>query len=418
MNELGRLRRAYDAIDEPDKEVVATARERLLAEVSFGDPASSAGNGRPRLAPSRGRRAHRRRRWGLVAVAAVLVAGGLLVTPGVGVGGRVLDLIRGAPGPPQVQTPVWSPDGRRIAFLSRRDGINGLYVVNADGSGQRRLSRDARITTLRYPVAGGRATPAWSPDGRKIAFESERDTDNGLHVMNADGSGQRMLTRNGRAPAWSPDGRRIAFFSHSRVYVMNADGSEHRNLTPKPIARAAFLAWSPDGRKIAFLSETGCGQFCFGVLVMNADGSGLQNLTRSLYLRGDASPPVWSPNGRKIAFLSYRDGNLHVYVMNADGSGQRRLTRNPAGDKDPVWSPDGRRIAFVSSRDGNSEVYVMNADGSAQRRLTRNPALDADPAWSPDGRRIAFASDRDGAWEIYVMNTDGSGQRRLTQRGG
>ena len=93
--------------------------------------------------------------------------------------------------------------------------------MSADGSGQRRLTRDAR-----YP-----ATPAWSPDGRKIAFEGGPYATSSVYVVNADGSGQRRLARNGEAPAWSPDGRTIAFFSDSKIYVMNADGSEHRPLT-------------------------------------------------------------------------------------------------------------------------------------------------------------------------------------------
>ena len=108
-----------------------------------------------------GRRSSRTALRGVVAVAAVILVGGLLVTPAFGIGGRLLDLIEGAPARPEVQSPVWSPDGRRIAFVSRRDGQGRSYVMNADGSGQRRLTRDARYL----------ATPAWSPDGRKIAFE-------------------------------------------------------------------------------------------------------------------------------------------------------------------------------------------------------------------------------------------------------
>ena len=115
---------------------------------------------------------------------------------------------------------------------------------------------------------------------------------------------------------------------------------------------------------------------------MNADGSGLRNLTPKPWAPDAA--PAWSPDGRKIAFASERDGNSEVYVMNADGSGQRNLTRNPALDGDPAWSPDGRNIAFRSTRDGNTEIYVMNADGSGQRNLSHNPkAFDGSLAWSP-----------------------------------
>ena len=358
-----------------------------------------------------GRRSSQTTRLRFVTAAAVILVGGLLVTPALGIGSRLLDLIQSPPGRPDVQTPVWSPDGRRIAYFSRRDGNKDLYVVSADGSRQRRLAHDASFATL-----------AWSPDGRKIAFVHNRDGTDGVYVVNADGGGQRRLARKGNAPAWSPDGRKIAFVSGSRIYVMNADGSEHLALTKPIVGRIPSLAWSPDGRKLAFLHEGGCGQFCFNLYVVGSDGSGMRNLTSKLAPgghpgAGPASDPAWSPDGRKLAFVRLNASvGSPIYVVKADGSGLLRLTRNPALDADPTWSPDGRRIAFASERDGNSEVYVMNANGSGQRNLTRNPAYDANPTWSPDGRKIAFVSNRDGSYQVHVMNADGGGQRRLAQR--
>jgi Tol biopolymer transport system component len=244
-----------------------------------------------------------------------------------------------------------------------------------------------------------------------------------VYVVNADGSPwQLRLARNGGAPTWSPDGRKLAFLSGAKIYLMNADGSEHLALTqPQPGRRA--LAWSPDGRKLSFLQGGGCGQFCFNLYVVNSDGSGLRNLTSKLGAgggpgAGPASDPAWSPGGRKLAFVRRNAGldRTPIYVVEADGSGLRNLTPKPVGAyADPAWSPDGRKIAFASESDGNSEVYVMNANGSGQRSLTRNPAFDGDPAWSPDGRWIAFRSTRDGNPEIYIMNADGSGQRNLTR---
>jgi TolB protein len=206
-----------------------------------------------------------------------------------------------------------------------------------------------------------------------------------------------------------------------KLYVVNADGSGHRTLTR--LGRGggrASLAWSPDGRKLLYLvksiSAPRCG-YCSRLWVLNADGSGLRDLTRTLAggFGAPASDPVWSPDGRRIAFvrLNARHG---VYVVNADGSGVRNLTPKPKGAayySAPTWSPDGRKIAFAGERDGNSEIYLMNANGSGQRNLTLDPAYDGDPGWSPDGKKITFVSNRDGRYAVYVMNADGSGQRSL-----
>ena len=263
-----------------------------------------------------------------------------------------------------------------------------------------------------------------------------------VYVMDANGSGKQRLARNTwmfGPPAWSPDGQKLAFERRLDptkykgqcgscdidVYVMNADGSGQQNLT-RNVAQDDSPAWSPDGQKIAFLSNRDAkpgGQFppATDIHVMNADGSDPQNLTRTPAGEGQ---PVWSPDGQQIAFERVVGGvgsrNFEIYVMNADGSGQRRLTSNPAFDGAPVWSPDGQKIAFTRVRsmrehgDRNWEVYVINADGSGERNLTRNPAGDGHPVWSPDGKTIGFVSNRFGNGDIYVVNVDGSGLRNLT----
>jgi Tol biopolymer transport system component len=272
---------------------------------------------------------------------------------------------------------AWSADGRRIAFVSDRDGNSEVYVTSLDG-------RDQQNTT-RHPAPD--FNPVWSPDGRRIAFVSPRvgfrpgqPGNYDVYVMDAGGRAQRRLTRgpgNDRVAGWSPDGSRLLLVSQTKrgaqrdVYVMNADGSRRRKITSSE-ANDDSPVWSPDGRRIAFVRD-------FDVYVTGADGRGERRLTQGAARDG---APDWSPDGRKLVFeRQARSGDkLDVFVVNVDGSGLHRLT---SGGRQPRWSPDGRLIAFSSSRDGNLEIYVMRADGSSARNLTRSPGEESSFAWSP-----------------------------------
>jgi Tol biopolymer transport system component len=318
-------------------------------------------------------------RIGLVAAALVVVAGTASAF------GTVRELILG--------TGVSS----KIAFMhnTRKNCCpHELWIMNADGSKPQRVARD---------IESGFS---WSPDERLFAYSRiRRGHGHDIYVVNADGSGRRLLTWKGLAPHWSPDGRRIVFFSHrdgnAEIYVMNADGSGQRNLT-RTDGNDAWPLWSPDGQRISFMSRRDGND---GIYVMNADGSDQR------YVAGGAGFPVWSPDGQRIAFVSLRDGNVDIYAVNADGSDLRNLTRHAAYDGNPAWSPDGQTIAFTSLRSGVAEIHLMNADGSDQRNLKARVRGSA-PGWSPDGRKIAFTA---GSTEVYVMNADGSGHKRLTR---
>jgi len=266
--------------------------------------------------------------------------------------------------------------------------------------------------------SAGPAGAAYPGSNGRIAFDSYRTGNYDIFVMNPDGSGQTQLTSSTdweHTPAFSPDGSKIAYTrgpttDMDDIWVMNADGSGQMDLTPGP-DQEEHAAWSPDGTKIAFEDHRNGD---VDIYVMNADGSGRTNLTNN---PEDDYAPAWSPDGSKIVFSSYRDKTTfgELYAMNADGSDQTNLTHTPTiGETDPVWSPDGSRIAYMQFGSPN-QVYVMNADGSGKTNLSQSSTSDQDPSWSPDGSKIAVTRFENGESEVYVMNADGSAQNNLTQ---
>jgi RNA polymerase sigma factor (sigma-70 family) len=327
------------------------------------------------------------------------------------------------PTPTQITTPA-APQPASNGLIAFGEGT-GIYTMNQDGRG---------LTLLQDPGAVAYYDPQWSPDGTKIAFYGYPrgggsgyggGADYDILVMNTDGSGLTNLTtspadvKSGFSqmiPVWSPDGTKIAYDGDDGLYVMNADGSDQTR-----ISAGQDPSWSPDGTRIAFEGPGGA------IWSVAPDGSGLAQLTSGAGFDGF---PTYSPDGIKIAYYHGQGSDRAIYVMNADGSGQTVVADFQADTMGrPVWSPDGTKIAFdllltSYSEHGTWDIYVANADGTGVTDLTPTPNRDENtPVWSPDGTEIAFEAsdvlardtDNTGTFDIYVMNPNGTDQTRLTK---
>ena len=328
---------------------------------------------------------------------------------------------------------AYNPTGEATSLDGATMPNYEIYLANADGSNLTRLTNDP----------GGDGSPAWSPDGRRIAFNRasvDGDIESSktfIYVINADGTGEARLAEGG-FPTWSPDGNRIAFIAGQEsewdVYVMNADGSgqtklsagDGMNVFGDPLVGFKPNPWSPDGKRLAFNRATfepgeaeGQMDVTLELYVVNADGSGQKRLADKL--GGFAG---WSPDGKKLLIMSTTSTGsgegFRLYVIGADGSGEKVLVdlpgQNPQGF--PVWSPDGARIAYTADRGGKDAIYIMNADGSDATPVTSGAGEGCDglygTSWSPDGQQLAFARGCwDGDAEVWVVNADGTGERHI-----
>jgi Tol biopolymer transport system component len=285
--------------------------------------------------------------------------------------------------------------GDRILFINTRDGNSEVWAMNEDGSGQTAI-------TDRAPVG---STPAWSPDGSRIAFTGGLGNTARPWIMTLDGSVLRPLGfgscfPHDCNPDWSPSGRRLVISSRRDIYVVQRDGARPRRLTRGGLN--VDPAWSPTGRWIVFKSKQ-------GLTLIRPDGTDRRVI-------GPGREPDWSPSGDRIVFVYRVPGRQRdIYTMRLDGSDRRRLTRTPFLDEgNPAWSPNGRKIAF--SRDG--ALWVMNANGTGARRVVGDWVVGASqyPAWAPSGRRLVFSrfyDTGDDPMVLFTIRVNGSGLRRV-----
>ncbi len=362
--------------------------------------------------------------------------------------------------------PVWSPDGRYIAFCREnpvfgRSSTAGIYLIPALGGGERLL------TSVRlFGKLGPQMFPkmSWSPDGKTLAFSdlTPSGTNFGVTLLDVQTLQRRQLTFPPETaigdgyPEFSPDGKTVAFIRTTKeaadVFTVPVTGGTPKQITNEKHIVLLGLAWTSDGSEIVY-----CG---FGLWSVPAKGGKSRvvmptSLASSPSIRGDKlvvtrlnfeenifgidleglrakgnwskrydssrteEGPRFSPDGTKIAFQSTRSGSYEIWVSNADGSNPLKLTSyNGPLTGSPRWSLDGQEIVYDSRPNGNADIFAVGANGGLPRHLTYDKSDEVMPSFSRDGRWIYFASDRGGAWNIWKMPAQGGAAVQVTKEGG
>ena len=357
-------------------------------------------------------------------------------------------------------SPSISPDGKQVLFHSFREGFSNIYIMNSDGSSQKKITIGGQHDQF----------PKWAPDGSKIVFQSNRNGNTQIFLMNPDGSDQHPITNssfNSLSASWSPDSDNILYISNSNgskqiwkinpedlnpiqisqslddksnpayspdgikiiytsnksgsqeIYIINSDGSEEKKLTnvtsEKGVKFITGLGWMPDGDRIFFTSninKTGILYWNPTIYTIKPDGSDMKtmfdNVMQYFY-------PVWSKDGKIIYSDTYLYGGIEIISMNSDGSNIKNLTKTSSQNFYPKWADGGTKIVYTSQVDGDMEIYIMEKDGSNPKNLTKNKYRDGRPSVSLDGKTIVFVSYRTSSFgNLYTMDLNGNNLKKIT----
>jgi len=310
----------------------------------------------------------------------------------------------------------WSPDGKYLAFSGQRSPKepNSIFLLALDSLEAHQLTK---------PPAGfiGDSTPIYSPDGKSLAFvrgASSRDVE--IYVMPASGGEPRRLTfdnRSGRSLAWTADGHDIVFsvwyYGSLRLWKVPATGGSPEQLAVGGDS-ASTLAISRQGDRLAYSQEVRDTNIWRIETTPGLSPVRLISSTRQDY------GPQYSPDGKRIVFTSGRTGNNEIWVCDADGMNPLQLTSFAGPDVGSArWSPDGKQIAFDSTAAGQRDIYVIDAEGGKPRRLTEGTSDEVRPSWSRDGNWIYFGSNRTGDWQLWKKPAEGRGEPvQVTRQGG
>jgi Tol biopolymer transport system component len=308
----------------------------------------------------------------------------------------------------------WSPDGKLLAFSDRVSGNEptSIYLLALDSLATQKLTS---------PGLPGDYNPMFSPDGKTLAFNRGSQGVTSIYTIPvAGGSDERRLATGpqfGWGLAWTSDGREIVFgragwlARSGWLWKISANGGEPQRLQfgqegTEPSIRGNRLIYARQVTNVNIWRKQ-----------LNSGDSSAPG-SRFLSSTAIESGPQYSPDGNTIAFESTRSGSYEVWTCRSDGSNLIQLTHLNNVTGTPRWSPDGKQIAFDSRAAGNADIFVMDSQGASLHKLTDETSAEVVPSWSQDGRWINFASDRSGRWEVWKMPSSGGPGVQVTYRGG